>query len=225
VTTEHLPLERLSALIDHEVDAAEVAEANHHLAVCPACRSELARLRALLEHAGALPLSVEPPPEAWTALRHRLRARTARGEWRVGPARHGWSWGLRAAAAIVLVAASSAITAIALRSPVRQAAERLTRTRSTTPLLLPASARAMERSYGDAVDELTATLEAQRGALTPETVATLERSLRVIDEAIAEARGALASDPANATLLDVLSANYQQKVELLRRVSELPART
>jgi hypothetical protein len=54
---------------------------------------------------------------------------------------------------------------------------------------------------------------------------TLERTLRVIDEAIAEARAALAADPSNRTLLDVLSANYEQKVELLRRASELPART
>ena len=42
---------------------------------------------------------------------------------------------------------------------------------------------------------------------------------------IAEARAALAADPGNDALLDVLSANYEQKVQLLRRASELPART
>ena len=221
MTTEHPPLERLSALVDHELGAAESAEVERHLGSCPACRAELARLRALLGRVAALPRDAEPPPESWGVVRARLRPHSARRTWR---AHRGWSWGLRAAAAILLVAGSSAITAIALRSRARGVPERVVHTQSGAPVL-PASARAMERSYGDVVDELTATLDAQRNALAPGTVATLERSLRVIDQAITEARAALAADPANATLLDVLSANYQQKIELLRRVSELPART
>ena len=224
MTTEHLPLERLSALVDHELGAVESAEAERHLESCAACRGELARLRALLGRVAALPPSVEPPSEAWGAVRARLRPRPARGAWGSGPVHRGWSWGLRAAAAILLVAASSAVTAVVLRSHARGTPERVAHTLPAGPVL-PASARVMERSYGGVVDELTATLAAQRGALAPGTIATLERSLRVIDQAITEARVALAADPANATLLDVLSANYQQKIELLRRVSELPART
>ncbi len=90
---------------------------------------------------------------------------------------------------------------------------------------VPAAVRVVERSYGGVLDELTITLRGQRGALAPATIATLERTLRIIDEAIAEAAAALAADPGNDALLDVLSANYEQKVQLLRRASELPART
>jgi hypothetical protein len=91
--------------------------------------------------------------------------------------------------------------------------------------VMPAAVHAVERSYADVVDELSAAVNAQRQTLNPETVAILERTLRVIDEAIAEARAALAADPRNDALVDVLSANYEQKVQLLRRASELRART
>ena len=58
-------------------------------------------------------------------------------------------------------------------------------------------------------------------ALAPETVAQPKASLRTIDEAIQEARGALARDPSNKLLIDMLSANYKQKVDLLRRSTEM----
>ena len=58
-------------------------------------------------------------------------------------------------------------------------------------------------------------------SLAPETVAQLKASLRTIDEAILEARNALARDPANKTLIEMLSGNYRQKVDLLRRTTEM----
>jgi hypothetical protein len=57
--------------------------------------------------------------------------------------------------------------------------------------------------------------------LAPETVAQLKASLRTIDEAILEGRGALARDPANKLLIEMLSASYRQKVDLLRRSTEM----
>jgi Putative zinc-finger len=229
--TEHLSLARLSDLADDELTAGDAAAAEDHLATCVVCRGELARLRALLGRAAALPTSAEPPAEAWQAVRARLVPRSPRniGTRRDGRTREwgGWTsgWGLRAAAAVLLVVASSAVTAIALRTRVAAPTHRLVRTTTVGAAELPASARVIERSYAEVVDELTVTLDAQRGALAPATIATLERTLRVIDQAIAEARAAVAADPANGALLDVLSADYQQKVELLRRASELPART
>ena len=57
--------------------------------------------------------------------------------------------------------------------------------------------------------------------MSPATVRTVERALTVIDSAIAEARAALAADPANAALIDILSAHYERKVDLLQRATEL----
>jgi anti-sigma factor RsiW len=209
MTTDHPPLDQLSELADGDLAPDVAASIERHLVHCASCRAALARLHAIIERAGALPTTIEPPAGEWAALRSRLRRHAGSA-----PRRGGWlrDWGLRAAAALVLVAGSSMLTMLVLRARTPAAA-------------VPAAARAVERSYADALDELAVTVDAQRGALAPGTIATLERTLRVIDDAIAEARAALAADPGNRALLDVLSANYEQKVQLLRRVSELPART
>ena len=44
------------------------------------------------------------------------------------------------------------------------------------------------------------------------------------DSAIAEARAALLADPNNGMLVDLLSASYQRKLDLLRRTSELSSK-
>lgn len=221
MTTDHPSFEQLSELADGDLAPDVVASIEPHLARCAVCRAELARLRAVIERAGTLPASIEPPAEEWAALRGRLRQHSGSATRRGGWIRE---WGLRAAAAVVLVAGSSALTMLALRARTPVHVPAVPSSPATTPGV-PAAVHAVERSYANAVDELTLTIGEQRGALAPETIATLERTLRVIDEAIAEARAALAADPGNHALLDVLSANYEQKVQLLRRVSELPART
>jgi anti-sigma factor RsiW len=220
---DHPPFEQLSAFADGDLAPEASAAVERHLAACVSCRAELVRLRAVLDRAAALPPAIEPPADAWNALRYRLRKQGASAPPGVRWARQ---WGLRAAAALVLVAGSSSLTVLALRG--RTGAQVGGPRHAPAPLVVPATVpavQAVERSYADVVDELTATLRAQRGALAPTTVATLERTLGVIDEAIAEARAALAADPGNDVLLDVLSANYEQKVQLLRRASELPGRT
>jgi anti-sigma factor RsiW len=217
MTTEHPSLEELSQLADGDLASDVAAGVERHIGTCADCRAKLERLRALLERAGALSSTIDPPPGAWPVIRGRLRGRSPAIALR--PRHWARAWGLRAAAAVLLVAGSSAITVLALRT------RPPTGVATAPPVAMPAALAAVEQSYADVVDELTLTLEAQRAQLSPATIATLERTLRVIDGAIAEARAALAADPANDTLLEVLSANYEQKVQLLRRASELPART
>jgi len=65
----------------------------------------------------------------------------------------------------------------------------------------------------------------QRSSLSPETIRTVDHSLAVVDSAIKEARSALLADPNNQVLVDLLSATYQRKLDLLRRTSELGSRT
>ena len=91
--------------------------------------------------------------------------------------------------------------------------------------MLPASFRLAEGQYTQTIDELRLAVDAQRAHLNPETVRTVDRSLAVVDSAIAEARAALLADPGNRTLVDLLSASYQRKLDLLRRTSELSSRT
>jgi hypothetical protein len=61
--------------------------------------------------------------------------------------------------------------------------------------------------------------------LSAATVQAVEESLRTIDRAIGEARAALEKDPASRDLMDLLDSVYRQKLDLLRRVNELPLRS
>jgi len=78
-----------------------------------------------------------------------------------------------------------------------------------------------ENNYLRTVADLQTILDQQESVLAPETVAQLKSSLRTIDEAILEARTALARDPSNKVLIDMVSSGYKQKVDLLKRSTEM----
>jgi len=210
----HLDFEQLNDLLDHRVSAADRPRIDEHLAHCAACREQYRRLSRLVGDAGALPDEVLPPPELWTTIQSRMQPSRA-------PAVRRWQL---AAAAVVLIALSSAITARLVRRPVivvRQEAARA----AAVARPLPPPARSVDADYASTVQQLSETLAQRRRRLNPATVAKVEASLRVIDAALAEARAALAADPANRDLLDLVAATYRQKVDLLRRANELPSST
>jgi hypothetical protein len=59
---------------------------------------------------------------------------------------------------------------------------------------------AVNGDYERVERDLAVLLESRRKTLQPETIATVERNLAIIDSAIAEIRQALAADPTVATL-------------------------
>lgn len=135
-----------------------------------------------------------------------------------------------AAAALVLMAASSAATALYLRRArgdlPSAVAEQPVAAPGALPVgPLPASFVATEGAYLASVAEVEALLGAQRAALAPATIEAVERALATIDTAIAEARAALFADPANESIAGRLELSYRQKLDLLRRAAELPPAT
>ncbi|NUO63138.1 MAG: hypothetical protein HOQ11_11915 [Gemmatimonadaceae bacterium] len=81
------------------------------------------------------------------------------------------------------------------------------------------------RIYDREIGRLRTVLRQRRTDLDPRTVKAIERSLAVIDTAIAQARSALAADPASRFLNDRLTNALDKKVELLRTAALLPARS
>ena len=81
------------------------------------------------------------------------------------------------------------------------------------------------RLYDNEISRLHAVIQQRRDELDPKTVAAIERSLAVIDTAIAQARSALARDPASRFLHGRLTDALDKKVELLRTTAMLPARS
>ena len=205
---KHLTFEEISELADVREPRAESRE--QHLAECAECRETLRRVRDLVGAAHRLPRDIAPPAEVWASLRTRVAGgppRAAMRRWRFG-------W-LATAAAIIIVAG------IALLVPGRPGPGKAKAKGAVVTASDPVMHLAVESNYIETVDELRRALETQRASLSPATIRVLERSLATIDTAIAEARRALADDPANQILTKILSANYERKVELLKRATEI----
>jgi tetratricopeptide (TPR) repeat protein len=225
---DHLTFDQLCDLEDGALDAADSASARAHMKSCADCASRHAALATLGAAAAALPREIAPPDDLWEDIRGQLRPRGLLGverfpRWRV---RH------LAAAAAVIAIASSALTALILRGNRADPATQSAQAPSTTPVGmetpvadLPARLASTEHGYARSVEALQRTLDVRRDSLAPSTVATVERSLRVADSAIAEARSALARDPANRALVALFASNYERKIDLLRRATELAPRT
>jgi len=211
----HYDIETLSAHADGELNTVAESRIERHLAECSACRDSLRGVRELVAAAHALPRDIAAPPEVWAALRTRVAG--------VSPAasrRHSGSWWrsgwIAAAAAIVLVVGTAVLM------PRTAGKAKATKLGRPAPVAVsPVALSNVDRNYSATLSELRESLDSQRHALSPSTVRIVERSLATIDTAIAEARDALASDPANQTLVEILSAHYERKVELLQRAAEL----
>ncbi len=207
----HLTFEQLSELAESRVPHAGSRD---HLATCAECRATLERVQRLIVAAHALPRDVAPPPAIWSGFQARVKAGNAH------PRSRSWTLGwLAAAAAIVFLVGTAVLLppsvgkskgkGVVAPSPVQNVA-------AVSPVVL-----AVEDCYSPAIRDLRRTLDQQRGTLAPATISVVERSLVTIDNAIAEARAALASDPANQALVQILSAQFEHKVELLQRATQL----
>jgi hypothetical protein len=90
---------------------------------------------------------------------------------------------------------------------------------------LAASAAPGAATYDREIAQLRRVVQQRRADLDSGTVAVLERNLRVIDDAIAQSRAALARDPRSRFLGQQLERTLDQKLELLRTAALLPARS
>jgi hypothetical protein len=80
-------------------------------------------------------------------------------------------------------------------------------------------------TFDGEIARLHSVLTEREDDLDPATVAILRNSLTTIDRAIAEARTALALDPASRFLTDQLNKALERKLGVLRTVALLPSRT
>ena len=78
-----------------------------------------------------------------------------------------------------------------------------------------------DAQYDAAVSDLEKALKAGRGQLDASTIAVVEHNLQIIDQAIDQAREALAADPANTYLSGHLVEARRRKLDLLRRAAAL----
>jgi hypothetical protein len=177
--------------------------------------ADAARLRAAAQR---LPAEVEPERDLWPDIRARIdqaRIQALPGASGMPVARPlPWYAAPRrlAAAAVLLVSLTATATWWATRSG-----------GSTTAPADPSAALATFDADERSAAALSAALEGRRAKLDPATLAVLERTLRTIDGAIAEAREALANDPTNPAVRAFVATAYRQKIDFLRRANDVAA--
>ena len=207
--------------VDEALNAAERADVERHVAQCAECRAlvddlrEIRRVTATLEQR-------EPPVRAWRRIE---RAIQLEREHRDNPAGvkgtaiarlTGWRYSawLAAAAAVLIVA----IVGVQFRRS-HQPVTTIATTGAAAPgdaAAVEAELRAAEQHYEKAISGLEQIAKSEQGSLDPQTAATLQKNLAVIDQAISESRAALRVQPTSEPAQQSLIENFKTKIAFLQ---------
>ncbi len=155
--------------------------------------------------------SVEPERDLWPAIDARLESR---------PARRRSAWPLQVAAAVVLVAASSLITASLLRrenSPTARVAA------PAGPVVQAAFGQSsgLGAGYELARQELAADLEQRMSSMPESARQKLVANLAEMHRAADEINAALARQPGDPLLEELLLNTYQDELGVIASVNQL----
>ena len=222
--------------------AARVA-AGAHLRDCADCAALVTDLRMIVRDAGELPM-LTPSRDLWSGIESRIESPvvslTSRitGEHAAAdltspilvPRATVWSARRVAVAASLLVAVTAGTTywavARTLATPATVATtERATGATRSTPVIAAANRPTAEQTFDREIAVLHNIVRDRRADLDSITLGVIEKNLMVIDKAIAESKAALARNPASAFLADRLNRAYDSKLQVLRDVAKIPARS
>ncbi len=211
--------------LERSLDAATAAGAQLHLARCERCAALVRDLDDIGSRAAELPL-LTPSRDLWPGIAARIEAPvTSIDAGRIARTRGARRWLYDGAIAAALIVATAGGTYLAMRRPqaarVAQGFPPAASGTVTTVSEKPSATVTYERE----IDGLRSIVRDRRSQLDPKTLAVIQRNLSVIDSAIAESRAALQHDPKNAFLATQLDRALDTKLDLLRTVALLPART
>jgi len=208
-------IEAIQDLADGTLGPVRRAALQTHLDQCDDCRAlaaDLQKIRSAASGLGAVP----PPDRAWLQIAGRLRQEGRVTSVARRPARSLAA--LAIAASLVLAIGASLYLLGTSRA-----------TWNTNPAEVAGNAvpgdavqsitddlTVAERHYQSAILKLEEAARSNDGSIDPEAAAILEKNLPVIDQAIAEARTALQSEPQSAPARDSLFEALRRKVHLLQ---------
>jgi hypothetical protein len=211
----HLTEDERQALADDAVPAERRAELETHLASCAQCFDDVARLRSVTMRFREAPDEPAPVEELWPSIRTRIEQEKVVSLGSATPPARRW---IRARHVLALgaLAAGAMLTVVLLRPSHRIVVDSTVVVSDTNAFRLVADS---VKSYEDESRILLNRLELQRAMMRPEAAASIDRDLKVIDQAIDELQLAIQNDPRNPALRHLLASSYRQKVELLKRAS------
>ena len=238
---------RLSEYLDGELPVDERKAVEAHLTGCASCAAVLNDLKRVVARASAVP-SHPPQADLWAGIADRIErgasapvmpfaARQARRVVFTLPQ-------LAAAAALLIAVSGGMAWQVASRAGRSEGLRYETAATDDSPSNVAQPFRAADApatgaadfarvetvsmadaQYDAAVSDLEKALKAGRGRLDASTIAIVEHNLQIIDQAINQAREALASDPANSYLSSHLVEARRRKLDLLRRATALATET
>ena len=174
----------------------------------------------LLEEASRLSVDIPPERDLWPGIAARLEARQAP---RFAPGRWRLVGAMAAAAALVAVSSLATLWITGQRESVT-----VSRVQPPPGMTRPASGGAtfgpdylLGPKYEKARQQLSRDLEEQLKSLSPETREVVEKNLSQIRQAMTEINGALAEDPGNVLLQQLLMAAYQDEMSMLMEVNRM----
>ena len=219
-------LTAIHELVDGTLGPIRRAELELHLESCEDCRALAADLTAIARTARGLEQPA-PPDRVWQNVAARLRA-----EGRVSAPSSMFSaprsTALLALAAALVLAVAASIVLIRRMPAAPQSAAITVPPGQTAPApdTAPATGNAAPaNAVQDVVTQLAATeksfqnlVEASQATNTvdPQTAATMQRQLLVMNEAIHETRKALDTDPQNASAQQSLYEVLKKKIQFLQ---------
>jgi hypothetical protein len=183
-------------------------------------RAEADALRSLRTQTDALPREMMPDGDLWRGVAARIGADevTFRRSRRSGQRIAWWSYGLAAAAVIVLML--NLPTLLKRGDDTTTPKPQVATATPSTPVP-DAELQRVTAQYLDARAQLVALLEERKTDIAPETFAVVEENLSVIASAVSEIELALAAEPESPKLERMLFAAYQSEVDLLQQAVKL----
>ena len=175
----------------------------------------------VMELARGLPTDVEPARDLWPGIAAALDEQDGRQAGGHGaPAYRRWF--AQAAAVLLLVGASSGLTWLALQDEAGQPASPAGAPLTFEPVSGSVGSQyTLGPDFQDARLSLVERLDAELERLPEETRAEVEKNVAAIRAAIAEINRALADDPDNALLQQLLISTYGEEIAIMRKVDDI----
>jgi len=166
----------------------------------------------LIQAAGALATDIAPTRDLWPDI----------GAAIATPTRRRWTPMLaQAAAVIMLVGASSAVTYTVMKSEPEPAGLTIATPEMVFEQASFGSRYSLGPGFQDARNSLVAELDVELEKLSPDDRGNIETNLQLIHQAIYDINEALDADPGNTQLQAQLLRAYRHELALLRRVGGL----
>ena len=212
----HLTEAERHCLADGTVAPDQADALASHAAVCAECAADVERLRATIRRLRGEAVPNVELEAMWPAIRERIeRAKVRALPASASPARRPWRgvWiGAGTAAAVVCLA-------LLLRVHPHEPPGSAPPPGSFVPNVATPTPAADSAGTSQAeMQRLLDEIELEKAMLPPATAAVADSDLRAIDQAIAELKDAIARDPNNPALRQMLAASYKQQQDLLRRL-------